>query len=96
MSATTIPVYQSYNRSHYSHGLRDTAGHVVVRTRLHATATTTEVLAEDVSEFFVATDYGQAVARKNELIPSAAAGEYYVVDTVYTDGCRSYVNGRAV
>lgn len=96
MSATIVPAYQPYDRSHYSHGLRDTAGHVVVRTRLRATATTTEVLAEDVSEFFVATDYSRAVARKNELLPSAGAGEYFVIDTVYADGCRSYVNGHAV
>jgi hypothetical protein len=87
--------YQPYNRAH-SHGLDDTAGHVVVHTMWETVEGNFDLRAEDASDFYAATAYGNALVRKNELVATAGKNEYYVIDTVYADGCRSYLGGRCV
>lgn len=64
-----------------NHGLSTIAGHIVRRT-----IPGTEAAHVDVAQIDGATNYGRAldIARDERAKP----GQYAVIDTVYTCGCR--------
>ena len=84
---TTLPATHAYEPTH-NHGTHDLAGYVVARTDWRNGAENLTVT--DVSEIAGAGNYVRALDIARELRNSAVEGTYYVIHSVYTDGCRAY------